>query len=230
MRGSRAREQAGKEEEKDAGDQEQTAFASNTRQRSASSVSSISGASSRGSTHRSSITDTIRRTKKRFSRPHLVQNPTAAAEQLDWLLRFKDPALERQFEEAWAEDYCQFSSQWWFGFVLVQLIVVVRVTSKAEPGEWVGNELWSFLTAFLLVSFHFYSTWFRSHLVVVSASQQSWPGSVLTCTSLRYTPGLLRSLVLDQLDFCPDHIPLSTVLSLPGVLLQRGAESLRLEP
>ena len=125
--------------------------------------------------HRNSITDTIRRTKKRFSRPHLMQNPTAAAEQLDWLLRFKDPALERQFEEAWAEDYCQFSSQWWFGFVLVQLIVVVRVTSKAGPGEWVGNELWSFLTMFLLVSFHFYSTWFRSHLVVGSGPQRSWP-------------------------------------------------------
>jgi hypothetical protein len=112
-----------------------------------------------------------------FIRPKLNQ----PAEHLNWLLQFKDPELEAQFEEAWAEDYCKFSSPWWAGVFLLQIVILIHIATQSTPVTWTGykNEVWAFSMFVFVVMFHYYSTRIKPRLVVARYSQWCWASSAI---------------------------------------------------
>jgi hypothetical protein len=92
-----------------------------------------------------------------------------------------DPDLEAQFEEAWAEDYCKFSSQWWAGFFLLQIVIIIHLSLQSTKETWkkYNDPLWTFNMFLFVVLFHFYSTRFKPGFVVAYYSVWCWASAII---------------------------------------------------
>jgi hypothetical protein len=115
----------------------------------------------------------------------VVCNPsaaaTAAAMQCTDLCCCADPDLELQFEEAWAEDYCKFSSQWWTSFFLLQIVIIIHLSINSPKEKWqkYTGALWTFNMFGIVVLFHFISTRFKPGFVVTYYSEWCWASSII---------------------------------------------------